>query len=165
VGENWRFGAWGWCQIAGNNVCSGTSVGYPLGDQITFLARRNVHINGNLNSLTSVNILTPITTGITFLAMLVAWMSNKMGFFFASFLSLLAFLVSFSAMVTQFVTYGSARNSMWASGLGAEYGAGMWMILAATIVLLLAAFFAFFQCCCGDSRKRNVVKNEPTAVA
>jgi hypothetical protein len=158
----YRFGGWGLCQTTGENKCTGSSVGYDLTAllaQAVGNAAGNIEFHKSLSGATTVNILLPIACGISFLATLVAWMSNKFGFFIASFISVLAFIVSLAAMVAEFVIYGMARTDVHNAGVDAEYGAAMWMVLAATIALFLATITSFFQCCCGSRRSgrdRNV---------
>jgi len=152
----YRFGAWGMCQTAGQDKCSPRSFGYDLPGMLTQIAANgSVTFHSSLRNATKANILVPIACGITFLAMLIAWTSNKFGFFFASFISIFAFIVSLAAMVANFAIYGMAKNDAHSAGLKADYGSAMWMLLGATIALLLAALTSLFQCCCGGRRHRD----------
>lgn len=89
--------------------------------------------------------------------MLIAVLSHRFGFIFASVMTCLAFLSSVAAMAVDFslLAHLKYRAREYPGALHASHGAGIWMTLTATILLFIATFACIMQCMCGTSRRKE----------
>lgn len=159
-----QLGVFGYCV---DNTCSRSSLGYDLTRLTSYLSvGKSLQGDGVIDgftdtaakSLTAVTkgfILHPIAGCLAFLAMIVACAADKIGYLFASILTLLAFLASLAAMLIDFVAFAMVKNHVGDAGGSASYGGATWMTLVATILLLIAMSTAMISCCCGRSSKHK----------
>lgn len=124
------------------------------------------------NALTKVMILHPIVLGMSFLSFLLALGAGVLGSFLAAMVSLLTFLVTLVALVIDFVLFAVVKEHINETkydqaGSYAQYGIGIWTILAASVCSLLGAIIVFFTCCSQRmSRNRDMgAKNDYGAPA
>lgn len=98
-------------------------------------------------------ILHPIASGLSFLALLAGIFTSIP----ALFLALLAFLAAVVVTVTDFVGWAIVRGKVnGVSGAEASFGNAIWCVLAAVVVLLFAVFAVCLGCCGGRRRERRV---------
>lgn len=159
-----QLGAFGYCT---NGICSKSKLGYDLTRLVGSLSNNQSNqssglgdgiVDGVSKTLTAVTkgfILHPIAAAFAFLAMIVACLSDKIGYLFASILAVLAFLSSLAAMIIDFVAISLVKNHIGDAGGRATFGTGTWLTLAATILLFIATFTTLLSCCCGRSRKHK----------
>lgn len=161
-----QLGAFGYC-TGSPSICSSSKLGYDLTKLTAWLSNRQSTnadgifdsvSDGVAKSLTAVTkgfILHPIAAAFAFLAMIVACLSDKIGYLFATILSLLAFLSSLAVMIIDFVAFALVKNHVGDAGGRVTYGTGTWLTLVATILLLIANLTALVSCCCGRSSKHK----------
>lgn len=160
AGTRSTFGTFGYCTNinASPSGCTSAKLGYNL----TSAARTildHTWTNTTVEALTKALILHPLACGLAFLSLLVSLCSDRLGFLFASFLALLAFLTSLAVTIIDFVLFGIIRREVNdndnATGRTAQYGNAAWMVLAATVVLFFSVFFVLFSCCTARRNRRT----------
>lgn len=159
-----QLGAFGYCL---SNGCSKSRLGYDLAQLTAALSNgQSIQADGigdgifdgvtkSLTAVTKGFILHPVAAALTFLAMLVACVSDKIGYLFATILTFLAFLASLAVMLIDFVAFAMVKSHIGDAGGKANYGTGTWLTLVATIILFVAQFATLISCCCGRSRKHH----------
>jgi hypothetical protein len=99
-----------------------------------------------------------LTSGLAFIAFLIALFSDRIGYLFSSFVALLAFLVSLVAMAIDFAIFTIVRNQVNNnSNLGnisANFGNAIWLTVAATVILFFSTFVVCFSCCTARRKER-----------
>lgn len=107
--------------------------------------------------LTRAMVLHPIATGINFIAFLTAIGAGFVGSLLASFVALVAFIVTVVAMIIDFVLFGLVRSHVNddTSGAVAGYSTAAWTILASAICSLLGTVVVFLTCCSSRMHSRR----------
>lgn len=114
------------------------------------------YVNDSLANVTKAFILHPIACGIAFLSFLIALCSDHLGFLFAAFIALLAFIVSLVAMIIDFIVFGIVKHEINEhTSASADFAAAIWLVLAATIILFFSTFVVCFSCCTNRRRMRD----------
>lgn len=161
--HTFRYGAWGWCDTLGANVCTGRSVGYPLAEQASAFSGQN--IAHSVSTTTRALVMHPIACVLAFIAFVICATADRFGFLGATMFTSLAFVFSFIVMVIDFALFGRAkRNLNKTPGIHAQYGSATWLTLVATLCLFFALFFTFFSCCVGrrDNTRGHVESGHVT---
>jgi ribose/xylose/arabinose/galactoside ABC-type transport system permease subunit len=105
-------------------------------------------------ALTRVMVLHPVALGLCFIACLLCIFTGVVGAIVATFVSLLAFVVTLVAMVCDFVAFSLIRHDVNDNGVStARWGPGIWLILASAVFTLVGAGVVFVTCCC--ARKKS----------
>ncbi|KAJ7619336.1 hypothetical protein FB45DRAFT_930493 [Roridomyces roridus] len=157
-GSSVNFGALGFCiRDAAGNSCTPHGVGYKIANEIAALGIDpfNNAQSTSLHGLTQGFILHPIAAGVAALAFLMAAISHRIGYIFASLVAFLAFLISLVAMIIDFIAFGSVRHHVRDNGGNASWGNAIWMVVAATIVLFFASIATCFACVTARRHHRN----------
>lgn len=84
--------------------------------------------------------------------------SNRVGFFFVSLLTAVAFICSIAAMAIDLALFGQLKSKMEDVGNATgevQYGPATWVTVAAAGLLFIATFASFFQCVCGGGNRRK----------
>lgn len=139
----------------GSDTCSQRQIGYDIAD-VTGNLTDYTYVNNSLENVTKAFILHPIACGIAFLSFLIALCSDRLGFLFAAFIALLAFIVSLVAMIIDFVVFGLVKHEINKNtSADADFAAAIWLVLAATIILFFSTFVVCFSCCTNRRRVRD----------
>ncbi|OWZ26302.1 hypothetical protein C356_07027 [Cryptococcus neoformans c45] len=150
------FGVFGYCSnIIGSDTCSERQIGYNIAD-VTGNLTDYTYVNDSLANVTKAFILHPIACGIAFLSFLIALCSDHLGFLFAAFIALLAFIVSLVAMIIDFIVFGIVKHEINEhTSASADFASAIWLVLAATIILFFSTFVVCFSCCTNRRRMRD----------
>lgn len=163
------FGTFGYCVLdvppitTDQDWCSPRTIGYqPASIMATIEGTGFSTASGDTaNGLTRVMILHPIACGLAFISFFLALGSGICGSLFASAVSFITFLITLVVMACDFAAFGIIRNNVNNDGTGsrAEFGVGMWTVLAAMVALLLGTIIVFFSCCFSRRSRRNEVRH------
>lgn len=164
------FGTFGYCArnappITSNNqdFCSPRTIGYDVASVMSAIEGSSFSTASasTANGLTRVMILHPVACALSFLAFLLALGSGICGSLFASMVSGIAFLITLVVMACDFAAFGIIRNNVNGDDTDsrAEFGVGMWTVLAAMVALFLGTIIVFFSCCVSRRRSRNDVRH------
>ncbi len=96
-------------------------------------------------------ILHPVATGVVFISFLLNLGAGFFGSLLASFVALLAFIITAIVCITDFVLFAVIKSNVndpnTGNGGDAFYSAGIWTLLVAAILTLIAAVVTFITCC------------------
>ncbi|PSR84162.1 SUR7/PalI family-domain-containing protein [Coniella lustricola] len=171
------FGTFGYCvlntaYVNGGDSCTHSHLGYNPADVMANIEGTSFGdgTTDSLKILTRTMVLHPISTGIAFIAFLLALGAGFIGSFLAAIVAVLAFLTTIVAMIIDFVMFGVLKShindsSDDSSGSHAKYSVAIWTILAAAICLLIGSVIVFFTCCSARLHKKRArnsatVKND-----
>ncbi|WVW81216.1 hypothetical protein I302_103207 [Kwoniella bestiolae CBS 10118] len=154
--QHLAFGVFGYCTNVngnGNHGCSSRQLGYDIAS-VSGSVSDFTYVNENLEHVTKALVLHPIAAGLTFIAFIVAFFSDHLGFLFAALIAFLAFLVSLAAMVIDFVMFGIIRHEINDNTSStASFDNAIWLTLAATIILFFSTFVVCFETCTQRRRR------------
>ncbi|KAL8418103.1 hypothetical protein RB594_001646 [Gaeumannomyces avenae] len=156
------FGTFGHCFVdaPGGDDCSPSMVGYDPAEVINERTGLNYYSTaaGTARALTRVMILHPIAAGVAFIAFALSLGAGTFGSLLASLAALLAFFVTLVPLVTDFVMFGIIRSGINDNrnvDARAQFGAGLWTLLAAAVLLLVGTVIVFLTCCSARIHRRR----------
>ncbi|WRT63155.1 uncharacterized protein IL334_000058 [Kwoniella shivajii] len=151
------FGVFGYCTNvngAGDHGCSARQLGYDIAS-VSGEVSDWTYVNDNLEHITKALVLHPVATGLAFIAFIIAFFADHIGFIFAALIAFLAFLVSLAAMIIDFVMFGIIKHEINDNtSATASFDKAIWLTLAATVILFFSSFIVCFETCT-HRRNRN----------
>ncbi|WWC67356.1 uncharacterized protein I206_101264 [Kwoniella pini CBS 10737] len=160
------FGVFGYCTNVngnGNHGCSSRQLGYDIAS-ISGEVSSFTYVNDNLEHITKALILHPIATGLTFISFIIALFSDRLGFIFAALIAFLAFLISLTAMIIDFVMFGIIKHEINNNTTTAEakFENAIWLTLAAVIILFFSTFVVCFETFTNRRNQRSTTSTSTT---
>lgn len=146
-----------------DDFCTKSKIGYnPLSIMAAVEGTKFNDAQENTSkALTRVMVLHPVAAGLSFIAFLLALGSGFIGAIFAAAVSTLAFIVSVVVVATDFTLFGIVRNKVndMDNNTKAEFGTGLWTLLAGMVLLFLATVIVLLTCCSSRMHKQKAARS------
>ncbi|KAI7240512.1 hypothetical protein KC330_g1270 [Hortaea werneckii] len=154
------FGTYGYCILnvgeeRNDDYCPRRNIGYSPSRTITAITASSAHpfsevSSGTATSLTCVMVLHPIITGLAFIAFLLSLGSGLIGSLAGAFVAAIAWVLTLIALACDFSLFGIVRHHVndYENGIRAHanFGGGMWLLLASFVLLFLGMVVVLFTC-------------------
>lgn len=149
------------------DYCTKHHIGYNPADIMAIVDHTSFSemAAGTSDSLTRVMVLHPIACGLAFIAFLVSLGAGIIGSLAGAIVAFVAWVVTLVALAVDFSLFGIVKHHVNRdkSGSHAEFGSGMWLLLASFVTLFFGMLIVFFTCCSAHREKRRAAsasKNE-----
>ncbi|BGP29409.1 hypothetical protein JCM10296v2_001148 [Rhodotorula toruloides] len=160
-----NFGALGYCirVAASSDACTKAQVGYQLPPALINLAEQTGVLSNTaenaIEATTKALILHPIACGVSFLAFLIAAVSDRLGFICAALIAFVAMLCAAVAMVLDIVLFYVLKAYLEKNNIGSlvsvSYSVGTWTTVTAFCCLFIGMFFTLCACITDRRRRRR----------